>query len=696
VSTEASSQQTVLGIDIGGTFTDLVVRRPSGAFESTKVLTTPEDPVAGVVAGIAQVLDAGELGSLDRISHATTLGINAIIERRGARVALVVTRGFEDVVEMGLGQRYELYDLFLRFPKPLVEPELRLGVDERLGPDGSVLEPLDETDRAALAATIVAGAPEAVAGCLLHSYANGAHERLVAETANGTAARPWTCISSEVVPEIREFSRIATTVANAYIGPRIGSYLTRLDEALRGAGFRGGFVTMLSNGGLSSAETGARHPVRLLESGPVGGSVLAADVARLHARTQAVIFDMGGTTAKLSVLADGVLERTREFEVAREHRFRRGSGIPIQVPSVDVFEIGAGGGSIARIDAMRLVAVGPESASADPGPACYGRGGTRATVTDANLVLGYLSADGFRASGLEIDADRARTAIAEQVAEPLGLSVEEAAWAIHSAATEGMTAAARVHLAERGLDPASFSLIALGGSGPVHAERVAQGIGARELIVPPLPGVGSAAGLTMAPVAFDVARSLPCLVDDRSWPAIVRLYGELEAEASALVTAVSDRPVSISRSADLQLVGQVHELEVPLPEGGLDELDPERLAATFAEVYAARFHHAPLERPLRGITWRVRAAAEAVPALRKPLASATSGSTPAARPRTLYLPKRGWHEAKAYDRATLPPGFHAQGPALIEDPTTTVVLLSDAEFRVGDDLSILVRLEGRA
>jgi N-methylhydantoinase A/oxoprolinase/acetone carboxylase beta subunit len=694
VPTDILAQQTVLGIDIGGTFTDIVVRRPSGAFESTKVLTTSADPVAGVVAGISEILEPDEIAALDRISHATTLGINAIIERRGARVALVVTKGFEDVVEMGSGQRYELYDLTLRFPRPLVRSELRLGLDERLGPDGSVIKPLDKSALTTLAATIDETNPEAVAICLLHSYVNGEHEQVAADTVRGTATRPWTCISSEVVPEIREFPRIATTVANAYIGPRVGNYLTRLDEALRGAGFRGSFVTMLSNGGLSSAEVGARHPVRLLESGPVGGSVLAAGVARAHGRTRAVIFDMGGTTAKLSVLADGVLERTREFEVAREHRFRRGSGIPIQVPSVDVFEIGAGGGSIARIDAMRLVAVGPESASADPGPACYGRGGTRATVTDANLVLGYLSTEGFRTSGLDVDLEPARAAVAEQIADPLGMTLEEAAWAIHSAATDSMIAAARVHLAERGLDPASFALIALGGSGPVHAERVAQGIGVREVIVPPLPGVGSAAGLTMAPVAFDVARSLPCLVDDRSWPAIRGLYTELEEEARLLVSAVTDGPVSVARSADLQLVGQVHELEVPLPNVSLDELSPEGLAKTFAAVYTSRFHHPPLDRPLRGITWRLRVSAEEASSVLATTAHVLEGSTPAGRPRRVYLPRRGWHEATAYDRATLSPGFRGQGPALIEDRTTTVVLLSNAKFQVGDDLSIVVRLEG--
>jgi N-methylhydantoinase A/oxoprolinase/acetone carboxylase beta subunit len=685
--------QAVLGIDIGGTFTDIVVKRPSGAFESTKILTTPDDPVAGVVAGIAQVLQADELSALDRISHATTLGINAIIERRGARVALVVTEGFEDVIEMGSGQRYELYDLFLRFPRPLVEPELRFGLRERLGPDGSVIEALHAPALTAIAERIEKAEPEAVAVCLLHSYANGAHEQAVAEALLGTASRPWTCISSEVVPEIREFPRIATTVANAYIGPRIGDYLTRLEEALRDVGFAGSFVTMLSNGGLSSAKVGARHPVRLLESGPVGGSVLAAGVARDHGRTRAVIFDMGGTTAKLSVLAGGVLERTREFEVAREHRFRRGSGIPIQVPSVDVFEIGAGGGSIARIDAMRLVAVGPESASAEPGPACYGRGGTRATVTDANLVLGYLSAEGFRSSGLDVDPDLARAAVAEHIAGPLEMTIEEAAWAIHSAATDSMIAAARVHLAERGLDPGSFSLIALGGSGPVHAERVAQGIGVREVIVPPLPGVGSAAGLTMAPVAFDVSRSLPCVVDDRSWSAIRTLYAELERQARLLVSAVTDDPVSVSRSADLQLVGQVHDLEVPLPDVPLEELNPEALAETFAAVYTARFHHPPLDRPLRGITWRLRAFAEEAYAAHPSPAPVGGHSTPVGRPRTLYLPKSGWQEALAYDRATLQPGFRGKGPALINDPTTTIVLLSEAEFHVGNDLSLFVSLE---
>jgi N-methylhydantoinase A len=687
--------QAILGIDIGGTFTDIVVRRPSGAFESAKVLTTPSDPVAGVIAGIAQVLDRGELASLDRISHATTLGINAIIERRGARVALVVTEGFEDVIEMGYGQRYELYDLFLRFPRPLVAPELRLGLAERLGPDGSVIEPLGEPALTALATQIDELRPESVAICLLHAYASGDHERAAATAIGDAQAQPWTCVSSEVVPEIREFPRISTTVANAYIGPLVGNYLERLDQALRGEGFRGSFVTMLSNGGLSSANVGARYPVRLLESGPVGGSVLAASVASAHGSDRAVIFDMGGTTAKLSVLADGVLERTREFEVAREHRFRRGSGIPIQVPSVDVFEIGAGGGSIARIDVMGLVVVGPESAGADPGPACYARGGTHATVTDANLVLGYLSVEGFRASGLEIDRTLAERALEQHIAGPLGMSLEEAAWAVHAAATDSMIAAARVHLAERGLDPRSFSLIALGGSGPVHAERVAEGIGVAELVVPPLPGVGSAAGLTMAPIAFDVGRSRPCLVDDRSWPAIEALYAELEQEARTLVSGVTDSPVSVSRSADLQLVGQVHELEVALPEIPLEELGPDGLAETFAGAYTVRFHHPPLDRPLRGITWRLRATVDEDLSGHR-AADGTAQLPPPAperRSRSIFLPKgKGWQEASAYDRASLPPGFSGRGPALIEDRTTTIVLLSEAEFRVGDDLSIFAGL----
>ncbi|MGC8475095.1 MAG: hydantoinase/oxoprolinase family protein, partial [Acetobacteraceae bacterium] len=468
------TEATRLAVDIGGTFTDLALETAAGTLHTAKLLTTPEAPERAVLEGLARITEAAGVapGAIGLVIHGTTLATNAIIERKGARTALLTTEGFRDVLAMGNESRYDQYDLDIVLPEPLVPRHLRLPVPERLDNEGKVLRPLDEAALGGAIATLRAEAVEAVAVGYLHGFVNPVHERRTAEILAEALPGVPVSLASEVSPEMREWERFSTTVANAYVQPLMARYLRRLEAGLRARGVTAPLFLMLSGGGLATLETACRFPIRLVESGPAGGAIFAAGIARAAGLEQVVSFDMGGTTAKICLIDRGAPQTARSFEVARVGRFRKGSGLPLRIPVIEMVEIGAGGGSLARVDAMGRIAVGPDSAGADPGPACYGRGGTRPAVTDANLLLGRYEAERFAGGSLRLDIAAARAALAGAVGEPLGLSPELAALGVVEMVDENMANAARVHAVEAGADLAGRSLIAFGGGGPVHAARI--------------------------------------------------------------------------------------------------------------------------------------------------------------------------------------------------------------------------------
>ncbi|MEP7104674.1 MAG: hydantoinase/oxoprolinase family protein, partial [Chloroflexota bacterium] len=561
-----------VGVDIGGTFTDLIlVDGATGAFTVAKSLTTPDDPSRAVETALAGALTAaGRAASeVDQVIHGTTLVTNAIIERKGARTALLATAGFRDAIEIGREARFELYDIELELPEPLVPRYLRFDVPERMLADGSQAQDLDLDHVARLAAELAAAGVEAVAISFLHSYANPEHELAARDTVLRAAPDLRVAISSEVVPEIREYERTSTTVANVYVQGRTERYLAEMQARLGRQGFKGSFRLMLSGGGIATPETAARFPVRLLESGPAGGALAAAHHGRAAGIQDLLSFDLGGTTAKFAVIDDGEPLLASEFEVDRRYRFKKGSGLPIKTQVIEMIEIGAGGGSIARVDSLGLLRVGPDSAGADPGPVAYGLGGTQPTVTDADLVLGYLDAGFFLGGRMALDVEAASHAVQELVARPLGLSVEEAAWGIHQAVNEGMAGAARVHVLERGKNPRGLPLFAFGGAGPVHGYGVARALGSPQLIAPFGAGVLSTVGFLAAPLAFDFVRSWRVAVDQLDWDEAEARVAEMEREGEAVLAASGADSATVThiREADMRYVGQGHEIRVALPRG---------------------------------------------------------------------------------------------------------------------------------
>ncbi|HAA76699.1 TPA: methylhydantoinase, partial [Candidatus Latescibacteria bacterium] len=545
-----------LGIDIGGTFTDIVVVDAfTGAFEVVKTLTTYPDPSEGVLDGLSELFTRPGMSAQDvtRVIHGTTLVTNTLIERKGAKTALVTTQGFCDALEIGREGRYDIYDLRMQLPEPLVERRYRFEVDERLNPDGSVRSSLNTPSVVAVCDQLRDAGVESVGVCLLHAYANPEHETILRDAiADHLPGCPVT-LSSEVAPELGEFERSSTTVANAYVQPLVERYLRSLGDGLANTGVCAPLHVMLSNGGTCSVETAEAFPVRLVESGPCGGALAAAEWGRKAGLDRVLAFDMGGTTAKAVLTIEGTFPVTTESEVARVYRFKRGSGLPLLVPVLDMIEIGAGGGSIAHVNALGLPAVGPESAGSSPGPACYDRGGDRPTVTDADLLLGYLNPDYFLGGSMSLSVDRAWTALSS-VADQFGGDALGAAHGIHQLVNENMASAARVHAAERGVDLRSFALVATGGAGPVHACGVASRLGIDRVLVPPIAGVGSAFGLLLAPISFDFARSYVCRVEDLNIQRLRSLLDEMMTSGREVVigAGVADADVAFEIAADIR------------------------------------------------------------------------------------------------------------------------------------------------
>ena len=666
-----------LAIDIGGTFTDLALLADDGRY-SAKVLTTSQAPEEGVLAGIDLLLRQAELTAEDigLVIHGTTLATNAMIERKGAKTALIVTEGFRDSIEMAFENRFEQYDIFMDKPAPLVPRDLRLGVRERLDGRGTVLVPLDEEAVRALAPGLERAGIEAVAIGFMHAYLDGRHERRTREILSDLLPTVAFSLSSEVSPEIREYERWSTAVANAYVQPVMGRYLGRLDTALRARKFACPLFMMTSGGGLMTLDTARRLPIRLVESGPAGGAILAAGLARQCGLDKVLSFDMGGTTAKICLIDDGEPQHSRTFEVARQYRFLKGSGLPLRIPVIEMVEIGAGGGSIAYVDDLQRINVGPESAGAEPGPACYGRGGARPAVTDADVVLGRLDPAYFAGGTIPLEPDRAAAAIDRAIGAPLGLARLEAALGISEIVEENMANAARVHAVERGKDLQARTLIAFGGAAPLHAARLAEKLGIRRVLIPSGAGVGSAFGFLQAPVAYEVVRSRYVRLDETFDTSLVNaLFAEMRAEAEAVVAAgAPDARLIETRTADMRYRGQGHEITVVLPPGEFDAASRTTLAAAFGEAYASTYGRIIPGLDTEIMNWTLRLAAVREPLPPCPPQPADRSVRPNGH-RALFSPTDlVLQQVATYRRDGLGPGSVVHGPAVIaEDETTTIV-----------------------
>ncbi|NPU13042.1 hydantoinase/oxoprolinase family protein [Bradyrhizobium sp. 83012] len=665
-----------LAVDIGGTFTDIVL--DIGCQRRTrKLLTTPTQPEQAVLDGTRLILaDAkARISDIDVFIHGTTLATNAIIERRGAKTALIATSGFRDVLDIGTESRYDQYDLSIDKPKPLVPRNLRFTVPERVDAHGDVRLPLDEAAVRSLVPLLRAQNVASVAIAFLHAYANPTHERRAAEILNEEMPDVSITVSSAVCPEIREYERTSTAVANAYVQPLMDSYLARMEQALQVEQFRGAIYLVTSGGGVTSIATARRFPVRLVESGPAGGAIFAGQIAARLGERKVLSFDMGGTTAKICLIEDFEPESSRVFEVDRAARFLKGSGLPVRIPVIEMVEIGAGGGSIARIDAMKRVTVGPESASSEPGPACYGRGGQHPAVTDSDVALGMIDPDAFAGGTIKLDPELSKQALLRDVGAPLGLDAETAAYAVHEVVCENMASAARVHAVERGAVIGQHTLIAFGGAAPLHAARVAEKIGVAKVIVPSNAGVGSAVGFLAAPIAYELVRSRHARLDDFDTALISSLLQEMADEARALVEpGAALAPVRERRAAFMRYVGQGHEISVELPNRALTADDLPALRTTFEAGYAALF-----ERPIPGaaievLSWSVLATTDA----RQPAAVAAVTRKPAGQAaghRKFFDGRAGrFVEIPLYRREQMAPGAVIAGPAVIaEDETSTFV-----------------------
>jgi N-methylhydantoinase A len=673
-----------LAADIGGTFTDVVLEHAGRRF-SAKVLTTPRAPEEGMLDGIAQVLRSAGLaaGDVEVLIHGTTLATNALIERAGARTAFVTTAGFRDVLEMGYEKRYEHYDLNLELPPPLVPRALRFPVRERMTARGEVNVPLAEGELVQVAAALRAADIEAVAIGFLHAYANDAHERrageILAERLPGVAIT----LSSAVCPEIREYERFSTACANAYVQPLMARYLGHLAAGLERLGLRCPLYLMTSGGGLTTLETARRLPVRLIESGPAGGAILSAGIARETGIAEVLSFDMGGTTAKICFISDGRPERARKFEVARIWRNLKGSGLPVRIPVTEMVEIGAGGGSIARLDALARIRVGPQSAGAEPGPVCYRRGGGEPTVTDANVVLGRIDPEAFAGGTLALDRAAAERAVRERIGERLKLDANWAAAGIGEIVEENMASAARVHAIERGKVAERCTLIAFGGAAPLHAARLAAKLGMSQVLVPVDASVGSAIGFLRAPMAFEVVRS--AVLHERNFDpaAINRLLDAMRAEAAAIVAAgAPGAALETHRLVEMRYLGQGHEMGVPLPDRPMAPEDCAALREAYQARYEEQFGLRIADVPLEFLTWSVTVSTGLEDPDPPPAPAANRTAAPRGV-REVFDPAAGKTEPlPAYWRADLVPGARLSGPALVTEPQTTTLLPAGWDLQV--------------
>jgi N-methylhydantoinase A len=664
-----------LGFDVGGTFTDFVLQSPTGELTAAKRLTTYPDPSEACLAGLDELLGQAGVPWVEIVQalHGTTLGSNVVIERKARGVGLLTTRGFRDVLIIGREKRYQVYDLQIEKPPPLVPRRLIGEVTERVLADGRVRTPLDEADARRAVRELRSRGVTTFAICLLHAYLNSEHEKRLAAIVAEEAPGSTVTMSYEVSPTFREYERTSTTVVNAYVMTAVREYLRGLGTAMRSRGYGGRLFVMQSSGGVAGAEAMERYPVRMIESGPAAGALMAAVYGELTGHRDLIAFDMGGTTAKLALIEAGRPFTTSAFELHRVNN-APGSGLPMNIQAIDLVEIGAGGGSIARAR-LGVVAVGPESASSTPGPVCYGRGGAEPTVTDADLVLGYLNPEYFAGGAMRLQTGAAARTIEERIAQPLGLSLEDAAWGVHAMVNTNMELATRVVSIERGRDPRDLTLVAFGGSGPVHGCRLAQALGIPHVILPAAAGVTAAIGLLAAEVRFDAARTYVRRLDAVDPAVLETMYAELTAQAlEVLRDSASGGEMALTRTADARYVGQGYELTVPVPAGTLDAQALARVRASFDEIYAARYGYANPAEPVEIVTWKLSAVG-ATPHVSLPKAASRAGEHIRKAVRQAYFPEaRGYVDCPIYDRYRLGAGMTLTGPAIVEERESTTVL----------------------
>ncbi|MBI4639818.1 MAG: hydantoinase/oxoprolinase family protein [Candidatus Tectomicrobia bacterium] len=687
----------ILGFDIGGTFTDFVLLNlEEGTIFVHKSLTNPQNPAEGVFRGLSELFQQYTLSgaSLQLAVHSTTLVTNAIIERKGAKTGLITTKGFRDILEMGREQFYDIYDLFAEFPESLVPRDLRKEVTERATRDGDLLASPGKGEVEQLAEEFSQAGVESIAITLLHSYKNPSNERLLREILDHQMLQIFVSLSSEVAPIVGEYERTSTTVADSYVKPLVSRYLEGLEKRLAEMGYTRPLYIMLSAGGTATSQTARHYPVRMIESGPAAGTLAGLFYGHLLGLDNLLCLDMGGTTAKASPIEKGKVTITDRLEAARIHRFKKGSGIPIMIPVLEMIEIGAGGGSIAWIDELGLLKVGPQSSGAEPGPACYNLGGTLPTVTDASLLLGYLNPHYFLGGRMELNMQAAERAL-QEVASRLGMTPHEVAWGIYHIVNENMAAAARIHLIERGKDPRNYTLVAFGGAGPAHATRVARILGIRQVISPLAAGVTSALGCLVAPLSFEYVRSYPIPLDQLDWGEINRVYREMEEEGLATMqqAGVDRADVTLVRSADMRLVGQIHEIQVPVPGG---ELRPQSLPAlkdAFYTAYRELYHRAYLNLPIEALNWKlsVRGPQPKIDLKRETISPSTDPGRALKGTRKAYFPESGgFTDCPVYDRYQLPPGAFLKGPAIIEERESTAVISPQDEARIDEYLNLVI------
>jgi len=665
-----------LGVDIGGTFTDVVLE--AGAdLHTVKVLTTPTAPEEAILDGINQVCAKSGIApaTVSMIIHGTTLATNALIERRGAKTALITTKGFRDVIEMRTESRFEQYDLNLKLPEPLISREHRYVVEERIGAQGQVLIPLDRGEVEQLAQTIKAGGYDSVAVGLIHSYLNDAHERLIGDMLSDALPELTVSLSSEVSPQMREYERFNTACANAYVKPSMKAYLSRLTRRLAEIDIAAPVFLMHSGGGIISLESATEFPVRLVESGPAGGAIFAAHIASRYGLDRVLSFDMGGTTAKICLIRDQSPKTSRVFEVARSYRFKKGSGMPISIPVIEMVEIGAGGGSLAHVDSLRQIRVGPESAGSEPGPACYQTGGTRPAVTDADLVLGRLDPDDFAGGTIKLSTEASCAALHTAVGEELALDDQTAAFGVSEVVDENMANAARVHAVENGEDLAGYTMIAFGGAAPLHAGRLCEKLGIDRMLVPPGAGVGSAIGFLRAPFSFEATQSVYMRLSEFSARAVETVLGELQDEAAQFVRSCDTvSELEFQFRAYMRYVGQGWEIPVDLTLEQARAPDQKSFQDIFEAAYSNLFGRIVDGLDIEITSWAVKASTPVPPvAPVAPVGEATSIEATARR--RIFNPSGGeMVDAAVVERDKLEPSAELTGPAVITERETSVIV----------------------
>ncbi|MDB5581146.1 MAG: hypothetical protein JWR80_6322 [Bradyrhizobium sp.] len=699
-SSSAEISALRVAVDIGGTFTDGVATlSPGGRIWVGKTPTTPEDPGEAVSTVIVDLLRqvrqsmGASAPSLGEVVHGTTLITNTLIERKGAKTGLITTRGMRDALDIGREWRYDIYDLEIVIPKPLVTPECRIEIEERLNARGEVLTPIDEDDLERMVRELRAMGVESVAVSLLHSYLNEAHEKRVEQKLKAALPGLSVSVSSDLAREIKEFERTSTTVANAYVKPLVGEYLHELESRIEAIQPGIPLRVMVSSGGFTSARAGAESPILLLESGPAAGVLSALNTARQNNVQQVLAFDMGGTTAKACVAVGGEPPVAHSFECARVERFKRGSGLPILIPSIELIEIGAGGGSIAYCNRLGLLNIGPESSGSVPGPACYGNGGNDATVTDADLLLGYLNPANFLGGEMKLRTDLAMAAV-ERLAQKLGMQSVDVAWGIYNMVNENMAGAARIHIAENGHDPREFAMVATGGAGPVHAVEVARKLRIPRVLIPIAAGAGSCLGMLAAPARVDRAWSNPQLLSEVDWGQVSDNLAKLRGEGEAELASAGAHDVQWQIGAEMRYYGQGAEVPVSIPFAAVDTETGALIVRTFEEQYTRLYGRVvPNARP-QVITWRLTGRAESKGHHFEWGDNRVKGSAAARESRAIYLPlKHAFENVNVYDRYSVRPGEILQGPLILEERESTIVVAVKAEVAILSDLTTSVTIK---